>query len=135
MECNTQQHRSAPVGNHARTKQCFVKDGPPTSGGIIHAKSRFLQSCCNVRRMACFWWQLTHHITDHIASLLLKESCFKINAKNVPSFAACHLATHPKSGSLWKQGNPSADVPFWPLPLGKLPCLSVLMVSTHSPVT
>ena len=99
------QHITAPISsrrNHALTTQCLVKDVPPTSGGITHAICRFLESCRNLRRMACFWWQLTHHITIHIIRLSLKKCCFEINVKNVPSFAACPLATHPKSGSLWK---------------------------------
>ena len=49
--------------------------------------------------MTCFWWQLTHNITVHITRLSLKESCLKVNVKNVPTFAGCHLATHPKSRS------------------------------------
>ena len=101
------QHITASIssrGNHAITTQCFVKDAPPASGGIMHAVCRFLQSCSNVRRMTCFWWQLTHNITAHTIRLSLKESCLKINVKDVPTFAGCHLATHPKSRSCGSRG-------------------------------
>ena len=60
---------------------------------------KFLQSWRNTRRMTCFWWQLTHNITSHTIRLSLKESCLKINVKNVPTLAGCHLATHSKSES------------------------------------
>ena len=116
--------------NNAITTQYLVKDVPPTSGGILHAICSFLWSCSNVMWI---WWQLTHHILVHIIRLSLKDSCLEINVRIVPSFAACHLATHPKSGPLWKQGKPSADipsvflgnlsVPFWPLPLKKIPLM------------
>ena len=86
-------------GNHAITTQCLVKNVPPASRGIIHAMCRFLQSCSDVRRMACFCWQLTHNITTHTIRLSLKESCFKINVKDVPTLAGSRVATHPKSGS------------------------------------
>ena len=76
-----------------------MKDVPPASRSIIHAESRFLQSCSNIRRVTCFWWQLTHNVTVHTMRLLLKESCLKIIVKNAPTFAGFHLATHPKSGS------------------------------------
>ena len=49
--------------------------------------------------MTCFSWQLTHNITIYSVRLPLKECCLKINAKNVPTFADCHLATHPNSRS------------------------------------
>ena len=49
--------------------------------------------------MTCFSWQLTHDITIYSVRLPLKESCLKINAKNVPTIAHCHLATHPNSRS------------------------------------
>ena len=113
------------------------------SRSIIHATSSFLQSCSNIRRMTCFWWQLTHNITIHTIRLSLKESCLEIDAKNVPTLAGCHLATHPKSGSCgstriclllfllsWKPIN--TNLAF---ALRNWPCLSVLMVSTHLLVT
>ena len=86
-------------GNHATSARCFVKNVPPASRGIIHAVCRFLQFCSNSWRMTCFWWQLTHNITVHTIRLSLKESCLKINVKDVPTLAGCHLAIHPKSGS------------------------------------
>ena len=60
---------------------------------------RILQSCSNIRRMTCFWWQLTHNITIHTTRLSLKVSCLKTHVKDVPTFAGCNLATHPKSWS------------------------------------
>ena len=51
------------------------------------------------RRMTCFWRQLTHNITIHISRLSLKEGCFEINVKKIPSLTGCHLTTHSKSGS------------------------------------
>ena len=54
--------------------------------------------------MTCFWWQLTHNITTHTMRLSLKEGCLKINVKNVSTFAGCHSATHPKSGSCGSRG-------------------------------
>ena len=64
--------------------------------------------------------------------------------KKIPSFAGCHVATHPKSGSCGSRG-----ISLWVFFLfvletsqyqsglcsGELSCLSVLMVSTHRPVT
>ena len=120
-------------GNHAMTTQCLVKNVPPASGSIIHAICRFLQSSSNIWCMTCFRWQSTHNITVHTIRLSLKESCLEINVKDVPLFAGCNLATHPKSG--WKQENRSADIPsvcpenlsipIWLSPRGSyLVCLS-----------
>ena len=64
-----------------------------------HAICRFLQSCSNVWRMTCLWWQLTHNITVHILRLSLKKGCFEINVEKISTFAGCHLATQPKSQS------------------------------------
>ena len=54
--------------------------------------------------MTWFWWQLTHNITVHIIGLSLKKSCFENNVEKIPSFAGCHVATHPKSGSCGSRG-------------------------------
>ena len=58
-------HVTAPIAscmNHPiRATQRLVKDVPPASGGIVHAKNRFLQSGSNVCWVTCFWWQLTHY--------------------------------------------------------------------------
>ena len=54
--------------------------------------------------MTCSWWKLTHNITIHTVRLSLKESCLKINVKNVPTFVGCHLATHPTSRSCGSRG-------------------------------
>ena len=86
-------------GNGAVTTQCLVKNVPPASRCIIHAMCRFLQSCSDVRRMTCFCWQLTHNITTHTIRLSLKESCLKINGKDVAIFAGSRVTTHPKSRS------------------------------------
>ena len=104
IEYNTKQHRSARVGTMPQQQQCFVKDIPPASGGINHAVCRFLQSCSNVKRMTCFWWQLTHNVTVHITRLSLKKSCFEINMKKIPSLTGCHLTTHSKSESCGSRG-------------------------------
>ena len=101
------QHITASVssrGNHATTTQCLVQNVPPASRSIIHAVCRFLQSCCNIRWTACFWWQLTHSITVHTIRLWFTESCLKIYGKGVPNLVGCHLATHPKSGSCGSKG-------------------------------
>ena len=141
------QHVTASIssrGKHAITTQCFVKDVPPASGGIIHAVCRFLQSCSNVKRMTCFWWQLAHNIAVHILRLSLKKSCSEINVKKIPSLTGGHLTTHSKSGSCGSRESVckySFCLSWKPLnthlafALRKLPCLSVLMVSTHHPVT
>ena len=64
--------------------------------GIVHAKCRFLQSCSNIWRMTCFWWQLTpHHGSHHKAAL--EERLFWDQCEKIPTFAGCHLATHSKS--------------------------------------
>ena len=86
----------------------------------------FLQSCSNVRRMTCLWWQLTHNITIHTIRLSLKESCLKINANDVPTFCWLPFGNSSEIRVLWKQENPSADspsvcpgnlsIPIWPLP-------------------
>ena len=47
--------------------------------------------------MGDFRWQLTHDITIHIRTLSLKKNCLEINVEKIPTSAACHLATHPKS--------------------------------------
>ena len=39
----------------------------------------------------------TKNITVHTIRLSLKESCLKINVKDLPTFAGCQFATHPKS--------------------------------------
>ena len=41
----------------------------------------------------------THNITVHTIRLSLKESCLKIDVKNVPILAGRHLVPYPKSGS------------------------------------
>ena len=108
------QHVTASIssrGKLATATQCLVKDIAPASGGIIHAVWRFLQSCSNVRRMSCFWWQLTHNITVHIRGLSLKKSCFEIKVEKIPSLACCHLATHAKSGSCGCRRNQSVSIP------------------------
>ena len=46
----------------------------------------------------------SHNITVHIIRLFLKKSCLKINVKKIPTFAGCHLATHPKSRSCGSKG-------------------------------
>ena len=132
-------------GNHTTTTQCFVQNVPPASRGIIYAMSMFfLQSCSNITRMTCFWWQLTHNITIHTIRLSLKESCLKINVTNVPTLAGCHFATHPESRSCGSKESVcwcSFCLSWKPLTthlalaLRKFPCLSVLTVSTHHPVT
>ena len=57
-----------------------------------------------IRWMTCFWLQFTHNVSFHTIRLSSKESCLKINVKNGPTFAGCHLATHPKSGSCGSKG-------------------------------
>ena len=54
--------------------------------------------------MTCFWWRLTRNITVHIVRLSLKKSCLKITVEKNPTFAGCHLATHPTSGSCGSRG-------------------------------
>ena len=117
----TVQHVTAsisPRGNH--------EDIQPASGGIIHAVCRFLQSCSNVRRMSCFWWQLTHNITFHITRLSLKKSCFEINMQKGPIPCWLPFDSSFEIRVLWKQANqsvsiPSAcpgnlSIPIWPWP-------------------
>ena len=92
-------------GNHAIATQCFVKNAPPSSGGIVHAICRFLlQSCSYKWWMTCFWWQLTYNITIHIIRLSLKTGCWEINLEKIPTSAGCHLATHPNSWSCGRRG-------------------------------
>ena len=133
-------------GNHAIATQCSVKNVPPASGCIVHAICRFLQSRSNIWWMTRFWWQLTHDITIHIIILSLKDGCFEINVEKIPTFAGCHLATHPKSWSCGRRRIGllviflfclgSLAVPIClTFALRNLPCLSVLMVRTHRPVT
>ena len=74
-----------------------------SAGGIIHAICMFLHLCSNMWWMTCFGWQLTHDITVHFTRLSLKKSCFEINVEKIPTFAGCHLATHPELLVLWKQ--------------------------------
>ena len=130
------QHLTASIsscGDHATPTQGLVKDVPP-AWCIIHAVCRFLQSCSNVKRMTCFGWRLTHDITVHIMGLSLKKNRFEINMKKIPSFAGLVEARESVckySFCLsWKPLN--TDRAF---ALRKMPCLSVLMVSTHRPVT
>ena len=54
--------------------------------------------------MTCFWWQLAQNITIHIIGVSLKRGCFEVNAEKIPTFAGCHLATHPKSRSCGRRG-------------------------------
>ena len=49
-------------------------------------------------------WQLIHNITIHFRRLSLKEGCLKIVVKNVPTFAGCQVASHPKSDSCGSRG-------------------------------
>ena len=64
----------------------------------------FFNLAAKKKRMTWFWWQLTHNITIHTIRLSLKESCLKINVKDVPTFAGCRVATHPKSKSCGSRG-------------------------------
>ena len=103
---------------------------------------RFLQSCSNVRRMSCFWWQLTHNITFHIIGLSLKKSCFEINMqkRSDPLLAAIsQLFRNQGLVETWESVCMYSFYLSWkPLntnlafALRKMPCLSVLMVSTPS---
>ena len=45
-----------------------------------------------------------HHDSHHKTALPLKKGCFEINAKKIPTFAGCHLATHPISWSCGSRG-------------------------------
>ena len=72
--------------------------------------ARFLQSCSNVWRMTCFWWQWTHNITVHIIRPLMK-CCFEINVKKDPNFCWLPVGNSSEIRVLWKQGNLSADIP------------------------
>ena len=46
---------------------------------------------------------MTHNITIHTIRLSLKQSCLN-QCENVPSFAGCHVATHPFSVSCESRG-------------------------------
>ena len=134
------QHVTASIsscGNHAIATQCPVKNVPPASGGIVHAICRFLQSCSNIW-MTRFWWQLTYDITIHIMRLSLKESCFQINVDKIPGCLVGNPGLVDAGESVcrssfclsWKPRSTNPAFALW-----KLPCLSVLMKSTHRPVT
>ena len=89
----------------------LVQNVPPASRSISHAVCRFLHSRSNVRRMTCFWWQLTHNITTHTVRLSLKEGCLKIFEKML-QFLPLPCGNSPENQVLWKQANLSADMPF-----------------------
>ena len=83
-----------------------------------------------------------HHGSHH--KIVLQKSCFEINVKKIPSFAGCHLTAH-SNPDLVEAGESVCKYSFclsWnPLntnlafALRKLPCLAVLIVSTHRPET
>ena len=110
--------------NHAIATQCFIKDIPPASGGIVHAICRFLQPSGKYMAddLLLVAIDTRHHGSHHKTAL--EEGCFEINVKKISTFACCHLATHPKSWSCGSTvGNPAAclgnlSVPIWLLPLG-----------------
>ena len=87
----------------------------------------------------------THNITIHTIRRSLKESCLKINVKNVPILAVCHLATHPKSRSCGSRRICLLIFLLFVLETSQYPSclrleevtffLSVLMENTHLPVT
>ena len=117
VEHNTQQHCA------------FVEKVPP-------APRRFLQSRSHIKRMTCLWWQLTHNITIHSIRLSMEDCWLQINVKNVSTLAGCHFA-EARESVCWY----SFCLSLRPLnthlafALKKLPCLYVLTVSTHLPVT
>ena len=43
-----------------------------------------------------------HHDSHH--PTVLESGCFEINVEKIPTFAGCHLATHPKSWSCGRRG-------------------------------
>ena len=58
--------------------------------------------------------------------------------EKIPIFAGCHLATHPKSLFCGSKGTGLLEMVLlatWLSALEKLPCSSVLMMSTHRPNT
>ena len=131
------QHVTASIRSCGNYAKATVKDIPPASGDIVHATCRFLQSSSNIWRMTVLLVALDrrHHESQH--KPVLEE-------KKIPTFGGCHLATPLKSSSCearesvcgesfclsWKPRSTHLAVA-----LRKLPCLSVLMVSTHRPVT
>ena len=127
-------------GNHAMAAQCLFKNVSPASGSIVHAMCRFLQSCSNIWWMTCFWWQLTNDITIHIMRFSLKESCLEINVeKSQSSLAATwQLIRNPGLVDAGESARRQSFCLSWKhrsthmaFALRNLPCLSVLMVSTH----
>ena len=96
-----------------------------------------------------FWFprrlQELHLALLGLIGLFLKKIRLKIGAKKIPTFAGCHLAAHPKSGSCGSKGASVCWYSFcvsWKslnthlaFALRKLPCSSVFMVSNHRPVT
>ena len=111
-------------GNHTVSAKCLDKNVPPKSKCTTHTTRRFLQSCSNVWWMTCVWWQLAHNITIHVIRLSLQKAV----VEKIPTFAGCHLATHPKSRSSSSRGTSLSWKPLStisPFALRKLPCLSV----------
>ena len=89
-------------------------------------------------RMTCFWCQLPHNITVHTVRRSLKESCLKINVKKnfqlllAASWQLIRSAGLVEAGEsvCWCAGNLSNT--HLAFALRKLPCSSVLMVTTQS---
>ena len=143
------QHVTAPissiVGTMPQLAQGLVKDVPPASRRPHSCRMQVSSSLAAMWwRMACFWWQLTYNITVHIVRLSLKNSCFCDQYAKDPIPCWLPYGNSLEIRVLWKQGIrlliflllnlETSQCPSGP-GLRKLPCLSVLMVSTHRPVT
>ena len=61
--------------------------------------------------MTCFWWQPTHNITINTIRLPLKESCLKIDVRKCSNSCWLPFGNSSEIRVLWKQENPSADIP------------------------
>ena len=142
------QHVTASVsscGNHAITTQSFLKEVPPSVGGhhSCHMQVSSVMQQCEEDDLLLVAIDTRHHGSHHKTALedrLFWNQCEKdSNLCWLPSGNSSEIRV------LWKQGILFADIPsvcrgnlsipILPFALRKLPCMSVLMVSTHLPVT
>ena len=122
------QHRTASVssrGNRAITAKCLVQNVPPASRSIVHAISKFLQSCSTIKRMVASDTQ--HH--DSHNRTVLEGKLSEERCERGPNFDWLPFDNSSQIQVLRKQGNLSVDIP--PVCLGNL-SVSILLLPQGS---
>ena len=139
VEYSRKQHRSPREGTLPQQLNTLSRMIHERRGASFMPYAGFSNLAAIYGEMTCLWWQLIHDFTFHIIRLSVKKCCFEIKLERFqPLLAALRqLIRNPgivEAGEsvllvtiLFVLG--TSQYPYG-LFLRKLPCLSVLMVST-----